>query len=132
MKNIREPSRQYFGDEKFYESKDKLDWVYKAARDVPNYASFSPAQPLPKPKFMIRHANIVLNDDEVDDKFEVMFGEKRKKPYIAKSIFGRSAMSDGSISPEGTRAFVQGAYLGQISQKFRGRWSNIKLFCYAY
>ena len=112
FEEIREPFRQYFGDEKFYESKDKLDWVYKAARDVPNYASFSPAQPLPKPKFMIRHANIVLNDDEVDDKFEVMFGEKRKKPYIAKSILGRSAMSDGSISPEGTRAFVQGAYLG--------------------
>ena len=96
FEEIREPFRQYFGDEKFYESKDKLDWVYKAARDVPNYASFSPAQPLPKPKFMIRHANIVLNDDEVDDKFEVMFGEKRKKPYIAKSILGRSAMSDGS------------------------------------
>ena len=114
FEEIREPFRQYFGDEKFYESKDKLDWVYKAARDVPNYASFSPAQPLPKPKFMIRHANIVLNDDEVDDKFEVMFGEKRKKPYIAKSILGRSAMSDGSISPEGTRAFVQGAYLGHF------------------
>ena len=114
FEEIREPFRQYFGDEKFYESKDKLDWVYKAANDVPNYASFSPAQPLPKPKFMIRHANIVLNDDEVDDKFEVMFGEKRKKPYIAKSILGRSAMSDGSISPEGTRAFVQGAYLGHF------------------
>ena len=114
FEEIREPFRQYFGDEKFYESKDKLDWVYKAAHDVPNYASFSPTQPLPKPKFMIRHANIVLNDDEVDDKFEVMFGEKRKKPYIAKSILGRSAMSDGSISPEGTRAFVQGAYLGHF------------------
>ena len=62
FEEIREPFRQYFGDEKFYESKDKLDWVYKASRDVPNYASFSPAQPLPKPKFMIRHANIVLNE----------------------------------------------------------------------
>ncbi len=112
LEEAREPFRQYFGDEKFYESKDKLDWVYKAASDVPNYASFSPAQPLPNPKFMIKHANIVLNDDEVDKDFEVVFGENRKKPYVAKSIIARSAMSDGSISPEGTRAFVRGAYMG--------------------
>jgi len=112
FEEAREPFRQYFGDEKFYESKDKLDWVYKAANDVPNYASFSPSQPLPKPKFMIRHANIVLNDDEVDQDFEVTFGKSRKKPYIAKTIIARSAMSDGSISPEGTRAFVRGAHMG--------------------
>lgn len=112
FEEIREPFRQYFGDEKFYESKDKLDWVYKAARDRPNYASFSPAQPLPQPKFMIRHANIVLNDNEVENDFEVMFGERRKKPFISKSIIARSAMSDGSISPEGTRAFVQGSKIG--------------------
>ncbi len=112
FEEVREPFRQYFGDEKFYESKDKLDWVYKAARDVPNYASFSPSQPVPKPKFMIRHANIVLNDDEVENDFQVTFGENRIKPYTAKSIIARSAMSDGSISPEGTRAFVQGSYIG--------------------
>ena len=112
LEEVREPFRQYFGDEKFYESKDKLDWVYKAARDLPNYTSFSPSQPLPKPKFMIKHANIVLNDNEVEDNFKVTFGEKRKKPYTAKSIIARSAMSDGSISPEGTRAFVQGSQIG--------------------
>ena len=112
FEEAREPFRQYFGDEKFYESKDKLDWVYKAANDKPNYASFSPSQPLPKPKFMIRHANIVLNDNEVEQDFEVTFGSNRKKPYTAKSIIARSAMSDGSISPEGTRAFVRGAYMG--------------------
>jgi glutamate synthase domain-containing protein 2 len=112
LEEAREPFRQYFGDEKFYESKDKLDWVNKACRDLPNYASFSPSQPLPNPKFMIRHANIVLNDNEVDGKFEVVFGAKRKKPYTSKSIIGRSAMSDGSISPEGTRAFVKGALEG--------------------
>ncbi len=112
LEEAREPFRQYFGDEKFYESKDKLDWVYKAARDLPNYSSFSPAQPLPKPKFMIRHANIVLNDDEVEDDFTVVFGAKRKKPFVTKSIIARSAMSDGSISPEGTRAFVRGAQMG--------------------
>lgn len=112
FEEVREPFRQYFGDEKFYESKDKLDWVYKAARDLPNYASFSPAQPLPKPKFMIRHSNIVLNDDEVENDFAVTFGENRAKPFTSKSIIARSAMSDGSISPEGTRAFVQGSFIG--------------------
>ncbi|RXJ91942.1 FMN-binding glutamate synthase family protein [Malaciobacter molluscorum] len=112
FEEFREPFRQYFGDEKFYESKDKLDWVYKAARDLPNYASFSPSQPLPKPKFMLRHANIVLNENEVDTHFGVTFGENKKYSYHAKSIIARSAMSDGSISPEGTRAFVRGAFMG--------------------
>ncbi|NVJ53955.1 MAG: FMN-binding glutamate synthase family protein [Campylobacteraceae bacterium] len=114
LEEAREPFRQYFGDEKFYESKDKLDWVYKASRDLPNYGSFSPAQPLPKPKFMLRHATIVLNEDEVDTEFSVTFGSKRKKPFTAKSIIARSAMSDGSISPEGTRAFVRGAFMGDF------------------
>ncbi len=114
FEEVREPFRQYFGDENFYESKDKLDWVYKASRDVPNYTSFSPSQPLAKPKFMIKHANIVLNDDEVENDFEVVFGEEREKPFTSKSIIARSAMSDGSISPEGTRAFVQGSFLGNF------------------
>ncbi|RXJ78100.1 FMN-binding glutamate synthase family protein [Arcobacter sp. F155] len=114
LEEAREPFRQYFGDEKFYESKDKLDWVYKASRDLPNYASFSPSQPLPKPKFMLRHATIVLNEDEVDTDFSVTFGTNRKKPYTAKSIIARSAMSDGSISPEGTRAFVRGSFMGDF------------------
>lgn len=114
LEEVREPFRQYFGDEKFYESKDKLDWVYKAARDLPNYSSFSPSQPLPKPKFLLKHATIVLNEDEVEDEFSVVFGEKRKIPFKTKSIIARSAMSDGSISPEGTRAFVKGAYMGNF------------------
>ena len=112
LEEVREPFRQYFGDEKFYESKDKLDWVYKAARDLPNYSSFSPTQPLPKPKFMLRHATIVLNEDEVEDDFSVTFGENRKYPFTANSIIARAAMSDGSISPEATRAFVRGSYMG--------------------
>jgi len=114
LEEVREPFRQYFGDEKFYESKDKLDWVYKAARDLPNYSSFSPAQPLPKPKFMIKHALKVLNEDEVDENFSVTFGENRKYPFKTKSIIGRAAMSDGAISPEGTRAFVRGAFMGNF------------------
>lgn len=112
FEELREPLRQYFGDEKFYESKDKLDWVYKAAKDLPNYASFAPTQPLPKPKFMLKHAIIAYNDDEVSDDFSVTFGENRKYPFVSKSIIARSAMSDGAISPEGTRAFVRGAFLG--------------------
>jgi glutamate synthase domain-containing protein 2 len=111
---LREPFRQYFGDEKFYESKDKLDWVYKAAKDEVNYASFSPNQPLPKPKFLIKHSPFVLNDDEVQEQFSVTFGENRQKPFTTKSIIARSAMSDGSISPEGTKAFAKGAYLGDF------------------
>ncbi len=114
FQEFREPFRQYFGDEKFYESMDKLDWVYGASRDKVNYSSFSPSQPLPKPKLMLKHTNIVLNDDEVDNDFSVTFGESRKKPFFANSIIGRGPMSDGSISPEGTRAFVYGAKDGNF------------------
>ncbi len=111
---LREPFRQYFGDEDFYESKDKVDWVYNAAHDNTGYASFSPTQPQPNPKFLIKHANAPLNDREVDQEFSITFGEKRKYPFKTKSIIGRSAMSDGAISPEGTRAFTKGAYDGDF------------------
>lgn len=114
FEEIREPFRQYFGDEKFYESKDKLDWVYKAAHDVPNFASFSPSQPLPKPKFLIKHTSFVLNDDEVEDNFSVTFGANCEIPFISKSIISRAAMSDGAISPEGTRAFAWASYEGKF------------------
>ncbi len=114
FQEFREPFRQYFGDEKFYESMDKLDWVYNAARDKTNFASFSPAQPMQKPKLMLKHTNIVLNDDEVETDFSITFGEERKQPFYAKSLIGRGPMSDGSISPEGTRAFVLGAKEGHF------------------
>ncbi len=112
FQEFREPFRQYFGDEKFYESMDKLDWVYNASRNIVNFASFSPSQPLEKPKFMLRHTNIVLNDDEVENDFSVVFGEEREKPFYSSSIIARGPMSDGSISPEGTRAFVYGSEMG--------------------
>ena len=112
FQEFREPFRQYFGDEKFYESMDKLDWVYSASRDKVNFSSFSPSQPLPKPKFMLRHTNIVLNDNEVENDFTVVFGENREVPFVSSSIIGRGPMSDGSISPEGTRAFVYGSKAG--------------------
>lgn len=38
---LREPLRQYFAEETYYESRDKVDWVYKASKNVPNYKSFS-------------------------------------------------------------------------------------------
>jgi len=31
---LREPLRQYFADETFYESRDKVEWVYKAAKKL--------------------------------------------------------------------------------------------------
>jgi glutamate synthase domain-containing protein 2 len=134
FQEFREPFRQYFGDEKFYESMDKLDWVYNASRDKINFASFSPAQPLPKPKFMLRHTNIVLNDDEVDDEFSVTFGENRETPFIANSVIARAPMSDGSISPEGRRAFVYGAKMGRfpINSGEGGLTSNFFVTHYDY
>jgi len=109
---VREPFRQYFGDETFYESRDKIDWVYNAAKDKHGFISFSPSQPQQNPKFIINNSNAPLNDDEVEEKLEVVFGEKHPQPFRAKSPIARSAMSDGAISPEGTRAFVKGAYDG--------------------
>ena len=111
---LREPFRQYFGDETFYESKDKVDWVYKAANDLAGYASFSPTQPQANPKFLMKHSNSPLNDFEVNQEFEVTFGKDREIPYKAKTIIARSAMSDGAISPEGTRAFTKASYDGNF------------------
>jgi glutamate synthase domain-containing protein 2 len=109
---VREPFRQYFADETFYESKDKVDWVYGSSYDHNVFVSFSPNQHVKNPKFLLKHANVPLNNDEVNDKFQIIFGEKREKPFIANTIVSRSAMSDGAISPEGTRAFAKGAYDG--------------------
>jgi glutamate synthase domain-containing protein 2 len=114
LEAVREPFRQYFASEDFYESRDKIEWVYKTSKGQNAYASFSPEQPLPKPKFMLKHSNRPLNDDEVSDDFSVSIGQNRKKPFKSKSIIYRSAMSDGAISPEGTRAFTRGAKIGNF------------------
>ncbi|MEJ2414561.1 MAG: FMN-binding glutamate synthase family protein [Sulfurimonas sp.] len=111
---LRDPMRQYFGDENFYDSFDKVKWVYNAAEGKSVYTSFSPSQPPKNLKFGIKNANIVLNSDAVSKEFSVTFGEELKYPFKTQSIFGRSAMSDGAISPEGTRAFAKGAYLGKF------------------
>ena len=111
---IREPFRQYFGDEDVFYSRDKIEWVYKAANDSTNFISFSPSNPQKNPKFMLKHAFAPLNDSEVDKEFGLTFGDSREVPYRAKSIIMRSGMSDGSLSPEATQAFSIGAFRGKF------------------
>ena len=111
---LRDPMRQYFGDEKFYESFDKVKWVYDAAERRSAYASFSPGQPQKSARLSIKNANCVLNTEDVSPDFSVTFGSDVKHPFTSSSVLGRSAMSDGAISPEGTRAFAKGAYLGKF------------------
>ncbi len=111
---LREPMRQYFGDEKFYDSHEKIDWVNKASYGKKLYYSFSLTKASKKETAKFVHANMVLNQSEVDENFQVTFGERQKYPFTTKSIIGRSAMSDGSISPEATQAFAKGAYMGNF------------------
>jgi len=111
---LRGPMRQYFGDEKFYESFDKVKWVLNSAERKSPYASFSPEQPQKSARLSIKNANCVLNTEDVSSEFSVTFGTDVTKPFITKSVFGRSAMSDGAISPEGTRAFSIGAHKGSF------------------
>ncbi len=112
---LREPLRQYFAEEHFFESRDKVDWVYKAAKNEPNYVSFSVSQPFPESRFVLKHAAGVLNDDEVSDDMSVTFGPDRPKPFVSKTPIIRSAMSDGALSPEATRAFTLGAKLSDLT-----------------
>ncbi len=111
---LRNPMRQYFGDETFYDSFEKLNWINKVAANKNPYLSFSPTKPYGNQKTLFKHANFVKEVDEVEHDFSVTFGKERKYPFISKSILGRSAMSDGAISPEGTRAFSIGAFKGSF------------------
>jgi glutamate synthase domain-containing protein 2 len=111
---IRDPMRQYFGDENFFDSFEKVQWVYRAAQNKPNVTSYSPGQRLKNPRFMIKNANTVLNPQEVDAVFSVRFGGHSTESFTARSVVGRSGMSDGAISPEGTRAFAKGAFIGRF------------------
>jgi len=112
---LREPLRQYFAEETFFESRDKIDWVYKAAKNRPNYVSFSVSQPFPSSRFILKHAASVLNNEEVSEDLSVTFGAEREHPFIAPSPIIRSAMSDGALSPEATRAFTLGATLSPFA-----------------
>jgi len=111
---LRNPMRQYFGDETYYDSFEKLEWINKVSKGKSPYLSFSPTKPYGNQKTLFKHANFVKEINEVQGDFSVTFGENRKIPYISKSIIGRSAMSDGSISPEGTRSFARGAFNGHF------------------
>jgi glutamate synthase domain-containing protein 2 len=114
LEALREPLRQYFANEDFYESKDKIDWVYSSSYGNSGYISFAPNQYQQNPKLLIKHSTIPLNEEEVEKDFRVTFGKNRKIPYISKSIISRSAMSDGAISPEGTRAFTKASFDGNF------------------
>ena len=111
---LRGPMRQYFGDETFFDSFEKLNWVNKVAAKKTPYLSFSPTKPYGNQHTLFKHANFVKEIDEVDASLSVNFGEKCLHPFVSKSIVGRSAMSDGAISPEGTRAFSIGAFKGSF------------------
>lgn len=126
---LREPLRQYFAEETFYESKDKVDWVYTAAKDLPNYQSFSVAQPFSGSRFIIKHATNVLNEHEVDEDTSVTFGEDREIPFVSKTPVIRSAMSDGALSPEAVRAFsIAGANSGLTINTGEGSLTSNHLF----
>ena len=107
---LRNPMRQYFGDETFYDSFEKIEWINRVAQNKSPYLSFSPAKPYANSELLFKYTNHVKEPSEVTEDFHVTFGPRRAKPFTARSIVGRSAMSDGSISPEGTRAFARGAY----------------------
>jgi len=111
---LRNPMRQYFGDETFFDSFEKLNWVNKVSANKNPYLSFSPSKPYGNQKTLFKHANFVKEIDEVQQAFSVTFGKERLFPFVSKSIVGRSAMSDGAISPEGTRAFSIGAFRGNF------------------
>jgi len=111
---LRNPMRQYFGDETYYDSFEKLDWINKVSHGENAYLSFSPTTPYGNQKTLFRHANFVKEINEVQGEFSVLFGENRKEPFKSKSIIGRSAMSDGAVSPEGTRAYSRGAFNGHF------------------
>ncbi len=111
---LRNPMRQYFGDETFYNSFEKLEWINKVASKENPYLSFSPTKSYANQKTLFKHANFVKEVNEVQEVFSVVFGKERKTPYVSKSVVGRSAMSDGAISPEGTRAFSIGAHKGNF------------------
>ena len=111
---LRNPMRQYFGDETFFDSFEKIEWVNKVSQRKTPYISFSPTKPYGNQHTLFRHANLVKEKEEVKELFSVTFGADRPVPYTSRSIIGRSAMSDGAISPEGTRAFAKGAFVGKF------------------
>ena len=111
---LRDPMRQYFGDETYFDSFEKIDWVNRASYNKSLMYSFSLSKPYDKDRVLFKHSNLVLNSDEVNAHLSVTFGADKKYPFVTKSVIGRSAMSDGAISPEATQAFSKGAFLASF------------------
>ncbi len=107
---LREPMRQYFGSEDGFGTRDKIDWVYKAAKNTKNFISFALGSKEDNGKYILKHANFALNIDEISDDISVTFGEQLEHPYTSRSVILRSAMSDGALSPEATRAYSRASY----------------------
>lgn len=107
---LRDPMRQYFGDEDYFDSYEKIDWINRASKQKKTYYSFSPTKPYDETRTLFQHSNHVYNLDEMDESCVLSFGLRQKHPFQTQSIIGRSAMSDGAISPEGTRAFSLAAF----------------------
>ena len=107
---IRDPMRQYFGDEKYFDSFDKVEWVNRAAENKSLLFGYSPSLPYGRERILLRHSQHVLNLEEVQEEFSVTFGPSRLHPFRSRSVIGRSAMSDGAISPEATQAFARAAF----------------------
>ena len=65
---LRNPMRQYFGDETFYDSFEKLIWINKVVKKENHYLPFSPTKPYANQKTLFKHANFVKDMDEVEEK----------------------------------------------------------------
>jgi glutamate synthase domain-containing protein 2 len=112
---LRNPMRQYFGDETFFDSLEKITWINKVSHKESPYLSFSPTKPYANQHTLFKHANLVLETSEVNSDLGVTFGEGTVVyPFRSRSIIGRSAMSDGAISPEGTQAFARAAAMAHF------------------
>ena len=107
---LRNPMRQYFGDETYYDNFEKIEWINKVSHGENPYLSFSTSTPYGNQQTLFKHANFVKEINEIQSEFSVVFGPNRKFPFVSKSIIGRGAMSDGAVSPEGTRAYSRGAF----------------------
>jgi len=78
---LRDPMRQYFGDEKFYESFDKVRWVYDSAERKSAYASFSPGQPQKRRRvfsLMSQHLYVI---ESIGMHLSLIFQQKCQKIY---------------------------------------------------
>ncbi len=76
---VLDPMRQYLGDEKFYESLDKVKRVYNAVKGKPLVSLFSPIQPIKKEKFVLRNGSSVLSGEGVQNGFKATFEVKTDK-----------------------------------------------------